>query len=519
MRTSNNEMSSESLPARMLALPSRKRMSSKYGWECFSKFQMRLCSSKRSQNFSSARSSEMDSRKARVGSGDIGLSWPDCEAAEKSDGTSMNDVTARRFLQASGMYYGALDAEREVEAFLSEMDRGLSGSPSSLRMIPTFIEVERDVPRGRPVVAIDAGGTHLRAAVVEIGGDGSPTVTAFRRERMPGTAGEISSRDFFAALAGCVRDLASDLESIGFSFSYAVEMLPSKDGRIIGLYKELRVRGAAGQLVAAELRAALRDAGVRSLRNVVVLNDAVAVLLAGRTATYEREASHVGFVLGTGINCAYVESNAQIRKRNDLKPGGAQVVNVESGAYDKVPRGAADLRYDKASADPGQYIFEKCISGAYLGGLALEVLRSAADAGLFGAATAGVIGAAGRLETRELDPFLGGEPAAGLHQAIWAVGGAADAAMACDLVDGTVERAARLAAISMAAAVRKAAVTHGGSGPVYVTVDGATFHRLRTFRERVTSCVDALLRGRIRHEIVTVEHAALVGAAVAALTN
>src|SRR5205807_5270468 len=71
MRTSNNEMSSESSPAWMLALPSRKRMSSKYGWECFSKFQMRLCSSKRSQNFSSARSSEMDSRKARVGFGDM----------------------------------------------------------------------------------------------------------------------------------------------------------------------------------------------------------------------------------------------------------------------------------------------------------------------------------------------------------------------------------------------------------------------------------------------------------------
>jgi len=64
----NNEMSSESSPAWMLALPSRKRMSSKYGWECFSKFQMPTLSSKRSQNFSSARSSEMDSRKARLGS-------------------------------------------------------------------------------------------------------------------------------------------------------------------------------------------------------------------------------------------------------------------------------------------------------------------------------------------------------------------------------------------------------------------------------------------------------------------
>src|SRR2546425_4234276 len=89
MRTSNNEMSSESAPARMLALPSRKRMSSKYGWECFSKFQMRLCSSKRSQNFSSARSSEMDSRKARVGFGDM------VTPGEQADG-GLRDVACPR---------------------------------------------------------------------------------------------------------------------------------------------------------------------------------------------------------------------------------------------------------------------------------------------------------------------------------------------------------------------------------------------------------------------------------------
>jgi len=50
-----------------------------------------------------------------------------------------------------GMYYGALDAEREVEAFLSEMDRGLSGSPSSLRSsrgLPIAPHPTRDVDRG-----------------------------------------------------------------------------------------------------------------------------------------------------------------------------------------------------------------------------------------------------------------------------------------------------------------------------------------------------------------------------------
>jgi hexokinase len=427
---------------------------------------------------------------------------------------------ARRFLRASGMCPDDLDAEREVRAFLAEMDLGLVGSPSSLRMLPTFIEVDRDVPHGRPVLAIDAGGTNLRVAVIEVGADGKASLTAFRRERMPGTAGEISSRDFFAALAGSIRDLVPHAQSIGFSFSYPMEMLPSKDGRIIGLWKELRVRGAAGQLVAAGLAAALRDAGVQSPRRTIVLNDAVAVLLAGRAATIGRGASHVGFVLGTGTNCAYVEANARIEKRRDLRLDGTQVVNVESGAYDRAPRGPLDLRCDRASVDPGQYVFEKCISGAYLGGLALVVLRSAADAGHFGVAAAAAIRAAGSLQTRALVPFLGGEAQAGsLHQAILATGESEDVAMASHLVDGVVERAARLAAISMAGAILKTVDAHGRSAPVHVTVDGSTFHGLPTFRGRVASCLAALLGDRASWEIAAVEHAALVGAAVCALTN
>ncbi len=59
-------MSSESSPASMLAFPSRKKMSSKYGWECFWKFQILLRSSNRSHHCSEARSRESDSRKARA---------------------------------------------------------------------------------------------------------------------------------------------------------------------------------------------------------------------------------------------------------------------------------------------------------------------------------------------------------------------------------------------------------------------------------------------------------------------
>jgi hexokinase len=86
-------------------------------------------------------------------------------------------------------------------AFLAEMARGLSGAASSLLMVPTFIEADREVRRREPVVAIDAGGTHLRVALVEVGSDGAPRVSAFRRHPMPGLDREVSSRAFFAVLA------------------------------------------------------------------------------------------------------------------------------------------------------------------------------------------------------------------------------------------------------------------------------------------------------------------------------
>jgi hexokinase len=427
---------------------------------------------------------------------------------------------ARRFLRASGMYHGDVDLEVATKAFLAEMARGLSGAASSLLMIPTFIEVDREVRRRTPVLAIDAGGTHLRVALVEVESDGAPRVSDFRRYAMPGVDREVSSRELFAVLADRILDLVPRSASIGFSFSYPVEMLPSKDGKIIGLWKELEVPDAAGQLVAEALGSALRDAGARRELHVVVLNDTVAALLAGRTAGGGRHTRHVGFVLGTGTNCAYVESNARITKRGDLRSGGAQVVNVESGAYGGFRRGAIDLNYDAGSADPGRYPFEKCISGAYLGGLCLEVLRSGADAGLFSSPGAEAIRTHLRLETPGLDPFLGGAPEpASLHGALLARGGPADAAMACQLVDLIVERAAKLAAISMAAAVLKGGEGRPPEEAVCVTVDGSTFYGLRSFRTRVTSFIDAALPDRLRPELVAVEHAALVGAAICALTN
>ncbi len=424
------------------------------------------------------------------------------------------------FLRANGMFHADIDAARSVQEFLSEMAAGLAGKASSLRMIPTFIEADGAIPVGEPVIAMDAGGTNLRVALVEFDAEGEPVISAFERHRMPGLDGEIPCDAFFEILAGHVRKLATRAARAGLSFSYPAEILPSRDGKILSLSKELRVAGIVGHLVGERINRALRTAGVSRDLRFVVVNDTVGALLAGRAAHgTHRYSRYVGFVLGTGLNCAYVEANERVGKRGDLTAGGRQIINVESGAYARVPRGRIDLSFDARSAEPGSYHLEKAVSGAYLGPLALETLRAAAAEGLFTAGARECVEAWPRLETPELEPFLGGAGGTGLHAALVRAGSVDDLALAVDLVDNLIERAAKLAAVNVSAALLQSVPTGPADAPACVTVDGSTFWRLRGYHERITAWMDRILEGRLRYEMISVESAALVGAAVGGITN
>jgi len=424
---------------------------------------------------------------------------------------------AAGFLRGCGMYHADVDVDACTRRFLEDMDAGLSGRPSSLRMIPTFIGVDADIPLHRPVLAVDAGGTNLRVALVEFDAAG-PRLSGFERHRMPGLDGEISVQAFFEALAGRVRPMAAGAARMGLSFSYPAEILPSREGRILGLSKELRVAGIAGQLVGAQLCQALRRAGAAGELHFVVLNDTVGALLAGRAARAGQPAARqVGYVLGTGLNCAYVEDNARIGKLPGL-PAGRQVVNVEAGNWAGAPRGAVDRALDERSAEPGTYLLEKAVSGAYLGALCLRTLQAASEEGLFTSGASSCLREWPRLDTPQLDPFLSARPRAeGLAAELGRRGTGEDLALAAALSSAVVERSAQLAAVVLAAAALR---SQGPAGPtVRATVDGSTFYKLPTFRERITGWAERILAGRCALEVVSVEHAALVGAAVGGLTN
>ena len=68
-----------------------------------------------------------------------------------------------------------------IKDFHSEMERGLSGRESSLKMIPTYAGMPTGKEKGR-FIALDLGGTNFRVLELTLKGDrttGRPSIMKF----------------------------------------------------------------------------------------------------------------------------------------------------------------------------------------------------------------------------------------------------------------------------------------------------------------------------------------------------
>ena len=76
-----------------------------------------------------------------------------------------------------------------------------------------------------------------------------------------------------------------------------------------------------GQLIGETLNNTLAAMEISADKHIVLLNDTVATLLAGlghkNYAGKSGFSSYIGFILGTGTNCCYIEKNSQLKKLKD----------------------------------------------------------------------------------------------------------------------------------------------------------------------------------------------------------
>lgn len=399
------------------------------------------------------------------------------------------------FLKEVGFDLSLETQEAVTTAFEGELRASLAGEVSSLKMLPSHIRIDGKVNRREPVAVIDAGGTNLRVAKVSVS-DALPSFDLVRRTAMPGSHGELSADAFHRAIArevDAVLSGAPELRKVGYCFSYECQSLPDGDAILNAWAKQISAPEVVGQAVGAELVCRLS----KPISSVRVLNDTTATLLAGRARAEGRAYSgYLGFILGTGTNVACVEDG--------------MIRNAESGECDKVPRSAVDLAVDAGTSDTGHAIFEKMVSGAYLGRIGLQMFRMGARAGFLRGTDVSRLNEVEDLTARELDEF-----AAGLTvESLSGVFSGESELSARNLAVAVFQRAALFTAGHLVAFLRR---VESSRGPVQVVVDGSTYWNVRSVRfDRIVRETIASSPNVPPFEIVRIEDAPMVGAAVAA---
>ncbi|KAL8934326.1 MAG: hypothetical protein Q9216_005964 [Gyalolechia sp. 2 TL-2023] len=305
---------------------------------------------------------------------------------------------------AAEFNYSAQDVNRGVKEFIRQMDEGLQETGKSMSQIPTYVTA---VPNGTEkgvYLAVDLGGTNFRVCSIKLNGDTTFSLTqskvAIPRELMTAE----TSQELFTFLAKQIeaflkthhndhfveyhqRRVAGKpvtdehLFQLGFTFSFPVEQIGINKGYLIRWTKGFDIADAIGKDVCALLQAEI-DALHLPVKVAALVNDTVGTLMARSYTSPGKTGTLLGAIFGTGTNGAYVEKLDKVTKLKKMEQSGDydgstgnMIVNTEWGSFDNqmtvLPNTPWDDALDKESNNPGIQMFEKRVSGMFLG----EVLR------------------------------------------------------------------------------------------------------------------------------------------------
>ena len=411
------------------------------------------------------------------------------------------------------------DINSVVDALLYDMDAGLSGRPAGQDMIRTFCNPPEKNAAGESVIVIDAGGTNFRSCLVTFDSLGKPSIEFMEKTKMPGIERELSRTEFFNQFAENLEHLKDKSENIGFCFSYPMTITEDGDGVLIGFSKEIKAPEVVGCHIGAELSQALARHGWTKKVHISLLNDTVAALLAGAAgpAAGMRYSSYVGFILGTGMNAAYIQPALSDVKGFEK----ADVIDCEVGKFCSIPRSDFDREFDATSAKPGTFYLEKSCSGAYLGPVSYYALKTAAKEGWLSEKFAAEFLKLPTLTLIEIDGFLHAPYKAGntVADLLAKYGSKDDYNFVFEVLDAVVNRSARYAAAILVASVLKTEQGHDKTHPVCIVCNGTTFYKTYSTNGRIKACLEESLtkkRGLAWHA-VQVENDITLGAAIGGL--
>ena len=179
-------------------------------------------------------------------------------------------------------------------------------------------------------------------------------------------------------LVAAESDPNSPRMSLGFTFSFPAHQAALDSGILLRWTKGFNIPDAVNQDVCILLQKEL-DALQLPVKVMALVNDAVGAIMA---RAYSLPPSQVrptvGAIFGTGTNGVYLQALNEVTKpieRVDGAKGPCMFMSTEWGSFDNklavLPVTPYDIELDNFSVNPGNQMFEKRVSGMFLG----ELLR------------------------------------------------------------------------------------------------------------------------------------------------
>jgi len=284
---------------------------------------------------------------------------------------------------------------KQIQQLLEqEMDAGLgvaTNEKADIKMYPTFV---RDVPNGTEkgkFLALDLGGTNFRVLLIELNGsqfEMDNEIYAIPQEIMLGTGQQL-----FDHIAECLahfmerRDVKQYCLPLGFTFSFPCRQEGLTKAKLVRWTKGFRCIGVEGADVVELLREAIKRRRDIDIDVMAVLNDTTGTLMS---CAHKKRDCAIGLIIGTGSNACYMETLDRIETCSHLTnrplPGQCEdtdpdqmIINTEWGAFGdngvlNFIRTKWDHELDEFSINRGNQIFEKMISGMYMGEIVRRIL-------------------------------------------------------------------------------------------------------------------------------------------------
>ncbi|KAL7255927.1 hypothetical protein ACSBR1_009958 [Camellia fascicularis] len=296
---------------------------------------------------------------------------------------------------------------------------------------------------------------------------------------------------------------------LGVTISYPVDQAAASSGTAIK-WKSLAVDDTVGKELVNDMNQALEKHGV-DMRVFALVDETVGDLAGGR---YYNKETIAAITLGMGTNAAYVETAQSVPKWNGPFPkSGYVVINMQWGSFSSshLPLTEFDSSLDAESSNPGNQIFEKLISGMYLGEIVRRVLlKMAQETALFGDTVPPKLATPYSLRSPDVAAMHQdtSEDHEVVNEKLKEIFGITNStpmvrqviAEVCDIV---AERGARLAGAGIVGTIKK--LGRIANKRSVVTVEGGLYEHYRVFRNYLHSSVWEMLGNELSDNVI-IEH-------------